>query len=388
VTQDRLTVAQEGCSAQAAAHGEPLVSVVMSVFNGEAFLREAVESILSQSFRDFEFITIDDGSTDGTGSILDWYAARDSRVRIYHQPKRGLAYSLNRGCALARGKYIARMDADDVSVRHRLLWQVQLMEAHPELGAAGGWVELIDIQGRVFELARHPVDHRSIVSDLYLPSCPVVHPTAVMRKSVLLATGGYREPFLDAEDYDLWLRFAERSQLANLDRVVLKYRRHPGQVSCRKLRQQCLSTLAAREIAFSGGIKSPEALRSASAIGPADLAKLGVSAAAQQQYFALRYCSSICTLARQGQTSAALSLATDMLGSSQWEHAERWVIAQVWLTTAWLYWRRGMHFRSLLAIGRAIMTRPLVAGRPLKSVLRRLVIRIGQTDGARFDDLA
>ena len=111
----------------------PIVSVVMSVYNGERFLREAVGSILDQSFRKFEFIVINDGSTDFTGAMLDSYQEQDLRMHVYHQENRGLVESLNRGCALAQGKYIARMDADDISVINRLMWQVEFMEKHPEV---------------------------------------------------------------------------------------------------------------------------------------------------------------------------------------------------------------------------------------------------------------
>src|ERR1700683_781969 len=109
----------------------PKISVVMSVFNSERFLREAVESILRQSFRDFEFIIMDDGSTDRSAAILDSYQENDARVKVYHKKHGGLIESLNHGCSLAQGKYIARMDADDISDGDRLKWQVDFMDAHP-----------------------------------------------------------------------------------------------------------------------------------------------------------------------------------------------------------------------------------------------------------------
>ena len=126
----------------------PIVSVVMSVLNGERFLREAVESILDQSLREFEFIIINDGSTDFSGSILDSYQHKDPRLRVVHQENMGLVESLNRGCGLARGKYIARMDADDIAIQDRLRWQADFMETHPEVGVVGGAVEVIDTTGR------------------------------------------------------------------------------------------------------------------------------------------------------------------------------------------------------------------------------------------------
>jgi hypothetical protein len=126
----------------------PTVSVVMSVFNGEPYLHEALESILNQTFRDFEFIIINDGSTDGSATVLESYRKSDSRLRVYHQENRGVGESLNRGCGLAQGKYIARMDADDIATSGRLMRQVEFMEGHPEVDVVGGAVEFIDATGK------------------------------------------------------------------------------------------------------------------------------------------------------------------------------------------------------------------------------------------------
>ncbi len=350
---------------------EITVSVVMSVFNGERYLRPAVESILDQSFQDFEFIVIDDGSTDGSASILDSYQTRDPRVKVFHQENQGLIDSLNRGCGLARGKYIARMDADDISVRDRLSWQVDFLENHSEVGLLSGEVEYINAQGKALCTVHLPTDDQEIRSALSRNECPIPHPAAVMRRSVLLSTGGYRKPFLHAEDYDLWLRFAQCSQLANLDKVVLEYRIHPSQVTSRKLRQQCLSTLGAREIASSTDTDAREILDSGSVITPEILARLDVSQAKQQHYMVKRYQDCIKTLVFAGDISGALGLATDML-SSRWEYVEKAVLAEMWLLTASFYRRQGRPLKGLSAVAHALITRPIVAARPLKRLARRL----------------
>ncbi len=350
---------------------EPLVTVVMSVFNGERFLAEAMESILEQTFRDFEFVIIDDGSIDGSRQILDSYAERDSRVRVFHQQRRGLIDALNEAFGIARGKYVARMDADDVSVPDRLLWQLDFMEKRPEVGALGGGIELIDEQGRAFGSTLFPPDDFSIRSALYQAECFLCHPTVVTRKSVWRSTAGYRRVFLHAEDYDLWLQIAKLSQLANLDRAVLRYRIHSGQISQRRLVQQSLSTLAAWCVALGGGGRSFEPNQRSDAVDSATLERLGVSQALQQQYLAARYRNCICMLRRKGELSDALSVAMGMLNSSRWEHVERWLMAQIWLIVASVYWRQRKLLRSLSALGRALMTRPLVAGRPLKLLLLR-----------------
>src|SRR5579872_49842 len=126
---------------------EPLVSVVMVTRNADRFLAESIESILGQTFRDFEFIILDFGSTDKTKAIVSSYAAKDSRVRLHEIPSCGLAEARNAGCSLARGKYIAIMDADDVSVPERLALEVEFMENNPGVGVLGGVTECIDATG-------------------------------------------------------------------------------------------------------------------------------------------------------------------------------------------------------------------------------------------------
>src|ERR1700722_13117089 len=144
----------------------PLISVVMSVYNGDPFLAEAVESILNQSFRNFEFIVIDDGSTDRSASIISEYQRSDPRMQVHHQENRGLVESLNRGCRLARGTYIARMDADDVAVSDRFMRQMEFMEQHPEVGVLGGAVEFINSDGRSLGTSVLPTEDREIKAAL------------------------------------------------------------------------------------------------------------------------------------------------------------------------------------------------------------------------------
>lgn len=343
----------------------PVVSVVMSVFNGERFLREAVESILDQSFPELEFIAIDDGSTDPSGSLLDAYQRKDPRLRVVHQENRGLIASLNRGCGLARGRYIARMDADDISIGDRLRWQVDFMEAHPEVGVLGGAVEVIDAAGKVLRVCSNPSQDRDLRSALD-QDCPFWHSTVLMRTDTFVAAGGYRRAFVDAEDHDLWLRLAERCQLANLERVVLKYRLHPHQVTVRRFRQLALSALAAQAAATFRRQGKPDPLDAAVEITPAVLTGVGVSQAAQEAAVARRYLWAVRVLYESGQYADALSIVEDMFGSSGWRQVERRVLADILVLAALLYWRQGRITRSLLTAGRAVIRRPIVLGRPLK----------------------
>jgi hypothetical protein len=345
----------------------PIASVVMSVFNGERFLREAVDSILRQSFCDFEFIIIDDGSTDESGSILDHYQTRDPRVRVYHQENKGLIESLNRGCGLARGKYIARIDADDIALDDRLMRQIERMEKHRNLGLLGGATEWIDATGKSLGIHRYPCENQMIKLAL-ADDCPVCHPTAFIRREVFLSVGGYRPVVVDAEDYDLWLRIADRFDIANLQAVVLKYRIHPGQVSVRKREQEGLSTLAARVAALSRMKGNPDPLNSIAEITPEFLEGLGVSEAAQGAALARQWLACIRNMCKVDELSAACR-AIQTLRSRYFKHAENWVIADLRLLEARLFWSQGKFVASFLRATQALIGRPAILGRPAKSLL-------------------
>ncbi|MEC4749589.1 glycosyltransferase [Methylomicrobium sp. Wu6] len=348
----------------------PIVSVVMSVFNGDSFLREAVESILNQSFREFEFTIIDDGSTDSSSAILDSYQRNDPRVRVYHQENRGLVESLNRGCGLARGKYIARMDADDISFKNRLLWQVEFMERHPEVGVLGGATEIINATGKLLTPDTNVVDDYEIKSGLLRGECPLVHPTVLMRTDVYLSVGGYRKVAVDAEDFDLWLRFAEHCKLANLDAPVLKYRRHQCQVSVRKFRQQALSNLGARAAALLRRSGKSDPLDSVEEITPKVLSELGVTESMQQASVARAYLTSIRSMCDATEYEVASDLLLEMLHSLDWKHVKLHIVAEYRFLTARLYWCQGKFLRSILNAGHALITRPIILARPLKPLLR------------------
>lgn len=198
----------------------PVVSVVMSIYNGERFLREAVESILSQSFTNFEFIIVDDGSTDHTWQVLTGYAARDARIVLArNEGNIGLTRSLNRGLALARGEYIARQDADDFSLPERLSSQIKFLEEHPEVGAVGSAVRLLDQRGRVVFDAYSPTDHETLCAYLLLDNC-LCHTTLVVRSNLLKKLGGYDPELPYAQDYDLWWRLSRISLIRALPVVL------------------------------------------------------------------------------------------------------------------------------------------------------------------------
>jgi hypothetical protein len=351
---------------------DPLISVVMSVFNGERFLREAMESILNQSFRDFELIVIDDGSTDGSAEILSSFAGQDSRVQVHWQPNRGLVEALNRGFGLARGKYIARMDADDIAVRDRLLRQSSFLERNPEVGVVGGAIQRIDSAGKPLEVKHYARTDAEIKAALFRNCSELAHPAVLIRKEVFVQTGGYRAAFVDAEDYDLWLRIAEHCQLANLDEILLKYRVHPAQVTRTKLRQQALSVLAAKALAVSrkhGGTGEPSWQGGVTA---AALCALGVDEATQQSTVGAAHLFWIKCLSRWGQNANALELAAEMSRICQREHLDRWVVADTNLALARIYWSQKKFARSIASAAHGVITWPLMLARPMKPLLRGL----------------
>lgn len=202
---------------------KPEVSVVMSVYNGERYLPEAVESILNQTLANFEFIIINDGSTDSTGAILRRYQETDERLRVYGQENLGLIASLNKGCRLARGEYIARMDADDVSLPERLAKQVRYMEEHPEIGVLGTWVAFIDENGETRGDWCMPTLPGLLGWSLIFGNC-LAHPAVMMRSEMVERLGYYQPEALHVEDYDLWTRASFFTRIANLAEILLKYR--------------------------------------------------------------------------------------------------------------------------------------------------------------------
>ncbi len=224
----------------------PRITVLMSVFNGEPYISESVRSILNQTFTDFEFLIIDDGSTDGTSKILERFSENDSRIRVLRQNNQGLIASLNLGLSLARGQFIARMDADDISLPRRLFEQVIYLEANPSIGLVGGQVAVIDESGSSHALKRlkFPTSARAARKKLHFGS-PVAHPACMFRTRLAKSSGGYRSYFTHCEDYDLWLRISEKTETSNLKNTVLLYRVHDTNTSVMKRHLQIKGSLLA-----------------------------------------------------------------------------------------------------------------------------------------------
>lgn len=219
----------------------------MPVYNCEKYIHEAVESILNQTYADFEFIIVNDGSTDNTLNILNEYANKDSRIRVINQPNSGIVVALNRGLNEAKGEWIFRMDGDDISLPHRFAVQVEEIKANPSLVLLGGWCQQINSQGVPLKINEYPSDHNRLVEHLETLRPFFPHPTTCFKRDVVLDIGGYRERFRHAEDMDLWLRMVDIGKFACSEHVVLKLRKHEGNISnLNSGRIQQIRSMAAR----------------------------------------------------------------------------------------------------------------------------------------------
>ena len=218
-----------------------MVSVVMAVFNGAEYIRESLHSILNQTFQDFELIIVDDASTDNTVNIIKEY--KDDRiVLICNDENLKLPKSLNKGIKSAKGKYIIRMDADDICMPNRFVKQVSFMEENPDIAASSGNYYTIDERGRIkrkfgLKIRSWRLTGKMLNKYALIPS-PLVHPAAIIRKEIFDKGIMYNEEYTSAQDYELWLNIHRLYKLGNISDVILKYRIHKKSISISKRGKQ------------------------------------------------------------------------------------------------------------------------------------------------------
>lgn len=254
------------------AERRPKVTVLMAVHNGEDYLQDAIQSILSQTFRDFEFLIVDDGSTDRSREIVQSF--RDGRIRLVETGRNiGLPAALNAGLREARGEYIARQDADDRSLPGRLEAQVALLDASPDIHAVGAWFQSIDGQGALFGCNRPAGASPEIAEQLAAGLNPLAHGSVAFRRETVLDLGGYDERFWYAQDFDLWLRLVQNGRnLAVVPQDLYQRRKLPSGSAFKTLCQKRYGALAleqfraGRRIEFEDvrqwvGSRYPESLR-------------------------------------------------------------------------------------------------------------------------------
>jgi glycosyltransferase involved in cell wall biosynthesis len=229
----------------------PSISVIMGVYNGEKYLREAIESILKQTFTDFEFLIIDDGSTDKSHEIILSY--NDPRIRlIANEQNIGLTKSLNRGLSQAKSEYVARMDADDISHSERLAQQTEYMKFHPDVVVLGTNSCAINDDGkpiwRTFLLADPSFDD-------FLKENRCVHGTILFRKEIINNIGGYNELFLQGQDYALWLEISKKYRIHNLPQILYYLRIHNSSLSIKQCEKTMFFDILAKRLASGTDIK-------------------------------------------------------------------------------------------------------------------------------------
>lgn len=248
----------------------PLVSVVMSVFNGERFLDETLASLLAQSGVSFEIVVVDDGSADGTSRILRRAVAASDRIRVLEQANTGLTRALVRGCAEARGRFIARQDNGDISVPGRLERLAEALEAHPEAAVAASWTETIGPEGEHLEITRYPEGMAASTAGVLEERSNPAHGSVMFRKEDYDAVGGYRPEFHFAQDSDLWMRIADRGGFLFVPEVLYRSRVFGGSISAlhREAQIRLYEIAAASRKARAAGRSDAELLAQASSFKP------------------------------------------------------------------------------------------------------------------------
>jgi glycosyltransferase involved in cell wall biosynthesis len=226
----------------------PKVSVAMSVYNGEEYLSASIDSVLTQSFEDFEFIIVDDGSTDRSGEIVRSYT--DCRIVLLEQSNQGVATALNHALRFAQGEYVARQDADDISLPERFAREVKFLDAHPEVAVVGTAASLIDRTGRRFSTFMPFERHDRLVKELKRGVCPLMHGAVMLRRSALSQCGVYNPVFSHMQDVELWLRLSQYHRLANMREVLYQFRKHDSSIT-----HKALIDLRIREFAKTGRLQ-------------------------------------------------------------------------------------------------------------------------------------
>ena len=217
------------------------------------FLEQAIESVLQQTFADFELVIVDDGSTDDTPAVLRSYAEGDPRIRVVrYEQNRGVAGALNHGIEACRAPLIARHDGDDMSPVTRLEVQKAFLDARPETAICGTGMYVIDEDNKLMNEIHHPVDYESIRAFLRTTGCPFVHGSVLVRAEALRKLGGYStaKEFRVVEDYELWVRMAVEHRMENIpNRALYFHRHHPHKIGVRYMKEQARATLRVRDMA-------------------------------------------------------------------------------------------------------------------------------------------
>jgi glycosyltransferase involved in cell wall biosynthesis len=313
---------------QAETDRTPEVSVLMPLYNGSRWLRQAIESIGAQTLRAHELIIIDDGSTDASLAIAQEAAATDPRISIHRQTHLGICAALNKGIAQAHAPVLARMDADDIALPDRLERQLAFLETNPGVAALGSWARIVDVQGRPLGQLT-PETRPDHLRQILRRQNPFVHATMMVRAAAIREAGGYRKIVEGAEDYDLWLRISERADVANLPEFLLEHRRHATSATRTRPLTQLLAARLARDAAERRHSARPDIL---------DQLQPPLALSALDKIAELRPAVAVYRLLEKDPANLLASGDLRVLGRADLNHAER-KVAQHWLTEVLKYHR-------------------------------------------------
>lgn len=222
----------------------------MSVYNGEAFLEETIKSVLEQTFKDFEFVIVNDGSTDNSIDIINKFVINDSRIKLVNNPKNiGLTKSLNVGINNSTGEYIARLDSGDFSYPDRLEEQVKFLNENNDVGLVGTWAYVVDDKRTILKELKYPTDDKIIKKDL-INYNPFVHSSIMFRRSVASQVGFYNEDYFYAQDYEFYFRLYPITKFANVPFFLVEYRRYSKSITSTKNKEQVMFANKARDYAI------------------------------------------------------------------------------------------------------------------------------------------
>ncbi len=225
----------------------------MSVYNGEEFLKDSILSILNQAYKDFEFIIVNDCSTDGTVAILNDFQKTDSRIKVINNDQNlGLTRSLNKAIRESSGEYLARLDAGDLSTEDRLEKQVKFLDNNKNIGLVGSFMYIINTNGEIIKEVKYPIDNNKLKKDLIRYN-PFVHSSIMFRRGVGARVGFYDEEFKYAQDYSFYFKLSPYTQFANLPFFLVKYRHMPNSITYTKNKQQMYFANRARKYAIAQG---------------------------------------------------------------------------------------------------------------------------------------
>ncbi|EMI45380.1 glycosyltransferase family 2 protein [Rhodopirellula sp. SWK7] len=232
-------------------HPSPQVSVVIPVYNAEAFLAEAIQSVIDQTFENWELIAVDDGSSDRSLEILHDFAAKDPRIRVLPREHAGICSTRNAGIDASRAKYFAALDNDDAMTPTRLQMQFDFLESHPDYAAVGTAGLLIDVDGDPINDRHFPTSSDDVEAELLAGRNPLMQSSMMFRREAVIAAGGYQDGRNYAEDYDLFLRLTENGKIGNLSDLLMRQRQHISRASAAHYEDQNRVVLLALKDAYA-----------------------------------------------------------------------------------------------------------------------------------------